>query len=144
MTEQEKYQVVKEFGDNIIHDTEFFQTYYNPKTEEVLFVLPNSSKGTGEQKLRKPLLNENGWIRKIKFLYEEFPTKDSGFHLVSTGSKEDTIQEEVVTTTIAPEALKKEQCYCLYKLNFHVEILEQIQMTLNLLLGLKRMGLIMK
>jgi hypothetical protein len=110
MTEQEKYQAVKEFGDDIIHDTEFFQTYYNPKAEEVLFVLPNSSKGIGEQKLKKPLLNENGWIRKIKFLYEEFPTKDSGFHLVSNGSQETVIEEVVeTTTTIAPEIAKRDQ-----------------------------------
>ncbi|MFN9303470.1 MAG: hypothetical protein ACK6DA_11910 [Candidatus Kapaibacterium sp.] len=110
MTEQEKYQAVKEFGDDIIHYTEFFQTYYNPKAEEVLFVLPNSTKGIGEQKLTKPLLNENGWIRKIKFLYEEFPTKDSGFHLVSNGSQETVIEEVVeTTTTIAPEIAKRDQ-----------------------------------
>jgi len=111
MTDQEKYLSIKEFGDSIIHDTEFFQTYYNPKTEEVLFVLPSSSKGTGEQKLRKPLLSNNEWVKKVKFLYEEFPTKDSGFYLISSGSKEDEIisDEIIETTTIAPEVLKKEQ-----------------------------------
>lgn len=111
MLEQEKYLSIKNFGDSIIHNTDFFQTYYNPKTEEVLFILPISSKGNGEQKLRKSLLSNNEWIKKIKFLYEEFPSKDSGFHLISNGSKEneEVFNEVIETTTIAPEVLKKEQ-----------------------------------
>jgi hypothetical protein len=107
MTEQEKYEIVKTFGDSIEHDTDFFQTYYNPKTEEVLFVLPESSKNEAEQKLKKALLYGNSWIKKIKFLYETFPSKDSGFYMVSSGANKPHLLE-VETTTRHPEILFKE------------------------------------
>jgi hypothetical protein len=107
MTEQEKYEIVKTFGDSIEHDTEFFQTYYNPKTEEVLFVLPESSKNEAEQKLKIALLYGNSWIKKIKFLYETFPSKDSGFCMVSSGANKPHLLE-VETTTRHPEILFKE------------------------------------
>lgn len=108
MTEQEKYSIVKSFGDSIEHDTEFFQTYYNPKTEEVLFVLPESSKNEAESKLKKALLYNNNWIKRIKFLYESFPSKDSGFYLVSAGSSKTKLEPIVEVTTTSPEILLKE------------------------------------